>query len=76
VSDAGLNKASAATPAWLPGWTCVCFAVILAHDGLPSLNFLSRLRQPRNNCSNLIEYLLHAPQLTATFQKFLSAFHL
>jgi hypothetical protein len=37
----------------------------LAHDDHPGFNFLFRLRQPRNNCSNFIEYLLRALQLTA-----------
>src|ERR1700746_414043 len=49
----------------LPGWTCVCFAFILAHDDHPGFNFLFRLRQPRNNCSKFIEYLVPALHLTA-----------
>ena len=39
----------------------------LAHDGHPGLNLLFRppQRQFRNHCSNLVEYLLRALQLTA-----------
>src|SRR5208283_1448432 len=44
----------------LPGWTCVCFTFILAHDDHQSFSFLFRLCQPRNNCSKLIEYLVPA----------------
>ena len=43
---------------------CVCFAFILAHDDQPGFNFLFRQRQPRNDCSSFIEYLVHALQLT------------
>jgi hypothetical protein len=44
----------------LPGVDCVCFAFILAHDDHPGYNFLFRLRQPRNNRSKFIEYLVPA----------------
>src|SRR5215472_11587363 len=36
----------------------------LAHDDHPGFNLLFRLRQPRNNCSSFVEYLVHALQLT------------
>ena len=59
------RSASAATPAWLPGWTCVFFVFIDSGDDNPGFNFLFRLRQPCDNCSSFIEHLVHALQLTA-----------
>ena len=40
----------------------------LAHDDHQNFNFLFRLRQPRNNCGNFIEYLVPALHLTAIFR--------
>jgi len=36
------------------------YAQLLAHDDHQSFSFLFRLRQPRNNCSKFIEYLVPA----------------
>jgi len=44
------------------------YVQLLAHDDHQSLSFLFRLRQPRNNGSKLIEYLVPALELTAIFR--------
>jgi hypothetical protein len=55
------RSASAATPAGLPGWTCVCFAFTISHMTIiKAFSFLFRLCQARNNCSKFIEYLVPA----------------
>src|SRR5262249_3255762 len=44
------------------------YVQLLAHDDHPSFSFLFRLRQPRNNCSKFIEYLVPALYFTAIFR--------
>ena len=44
------------------------YAQLLAHDDHQSFSFLFRLRQPRNNCSKFIEYLLRTLRLTSSLR--------
>jgi hypothetical protein len=45
------------------------YVQFLAHDDHQRFSFLFRLRQPRNNCSKFIEYLLHGPPVVRYFSK-------
>jgi len=44
------------------------YVQFLAQDDYQNFTFLFRLRQPRNNCGNFIEYLNPALHLTAIFR--------
>jgi hypothetical protein len=44
---------------WVSGMDLrLLYVQYLAHDDHQNLNFLLRLREPGNNCSNFIEYLV------------------